>query len=429
MKSWLPGACLAGVMLTFALVVPGSAEQTSIEDLKQEIESLKTMIQGIQKDLQEVKGMLARQVPPPTGIGTVIDFGGASVKGEKTAKLTLVEVSDFQCPFCAKYVHETYPQVESEYIKTGKMRAVFMNMPLESIHKFAFKAAQAASCAGAEGKFWEMHDRLFENQRALEPWTPHAEAVGIDVPEFETCLASGKFDTEIRRQMGEARKAGVTGTPAFLIGRTEPKTTQVKILAVLKGAKSFADFKSEVDRLLEEVDKPRAAADPAGSAAPAGAVAPAEIAEAAPKAADPPARANVAADGTLDETTRASLERVLRTAPAGSPAWIAAPKSDAKAVTLAKELSGAFTSAGWRVRPVRQTAVTSRPGTYVFVADEEPPAYVNTIAQALDEAGLTATLLTGYRSYYEEKRKADPKYQGYPLAPEQTFLLVIGRMP
>ena len=96
MKSWLPRACLAGVILTFALAVPGSAQQTSTEDLKREIESLKTMIQGIQKDLQDVKAMLARQAPAPTGIGTVIDLGSAPFKGEKTAKLTLVEFSDYQ---------------------------------------------------------------------------------------------------------------------------------------------------------------------------------------------------------------------------------------------------------------------------------------------------------------------------------------------
>jgi hypothetical protein len=297
-----------------------------------------------------------------------------------------------------------------------------MNMPLESIHKFAFKAAQAASCAAAEGKFWEMHDRLFANQQAFEPWTAHAQAVGIDGPKFEACLASGKFDTEIRRQMGEASKAGVTGTPAFMIGRTEPDGAKVKVLAVLKGARSFADFKTELDRQLDEAGKPASAAAP-GDAGKEG------IAAAGAKVADPPARATIAPDGKLDGTTRASLERVLRTAPAGSPAWIAAPKSDPRALTLAREISGAFTSAGWRTRPVRQTAVTPRPGTYLFAADEQPPAYVQTVAQALGEAGLEATLLTGYRTYYEEKKKADPKFQGYPFSPEQTFLVVIGRMP
>jgi hypothetical protein len=292
-----------------------------------------------------------------------------------------------------------------------------MNMPLEGIHKFAFKAAEAASCAGAEGKFWEMHDRLFANQQAFEPWTAHAEAVGLDVAKFEACLASGKFDTEIRRQMAEAGKAGLTGTPAFMIGRTDPKDTKVTVLAVLKGARAFADFKTELDKQLADADKPVPVAATGGTTA------------APVMAAEPPAHATVASDGKLDETTRASLERVLRTAPAGSPAWIAAPKSDHRAVTLAKEISGAFTKAGWRVRPVRETAVTPKPGTYLFAADEQPPEYVQTVAQALGEAGLEATLLTGYRTYYEEKKKTDPKFQGYPFAPEQTFLVVIGRLP
>ena len=133
-----------------------------------------------------------------------------------------------------------------------------MDMPLESIHKLAFKAAQATACAGEQGKFWEMHDQLFAGQKPLEPWTPHAQAAGLDVPKFEGCLASGKFDAEIRRQMGEARKAGLTGTPAFLIGRSEPNGNTVKVLAVLKGARPFADFKAEIDRLLQEA-KPAAA--------------------------------------------------------------------------------------------------------------------------------------------------------------------------
>jgi protein-disulfide isomerase len=133
---------------------------------------------------------------------------------------------------------------------------VFLDMPLESIHKLAFRAAVAAACAGDQGKFWEMHDRLFANAKALEPWTTHAAAIGLDGPKFEACLAGGRHDAEIRRQMGEARKAGVTGTPAFAIGRTDPGGTKVQIMAVLKGAKPFADFKAEFDRLLAEAEKP-----------------------------------------------------------------------------------------------------------------------------------------------------------------------------
>ena len=120
---------------------------------------------------------------------------------------------------------------------------------------------------------------------------------------------------------------------------------------------------------------------------------------------------------------------MLGTAPAGSPAWIAAPNSDKRAVALAQELSGAFTKAGWRVRPVRRTNLAFKPGMYVFAAEEQPPEYVKTVSQALDEAGFAPAFRTGYRPYYDEKKKADPKFQGFPFAPEQTFLVVIGRTP
>jgi len=99
MKSRWPKACVAGLALTCALAGPGKAAEKSTDDLMKEIESLKAMMVGIQKDLQEIKGTLARQAqaaPAPAGIGTVLDLGGAQAKGEKTAKLTLVEVSDYQ---------------------------------------------------------------------------------------------------------------------------------------------------------------------------------------------------------------------------------------------------------------------------------------------------------------------------------------------
>jgi len=297
-------------------------------------------------------------------------------------------------------------------------------MPLESIHKFAFKASQAAHCAAEQGKFWEMHDRLFQNQQAFEPWPPHAEAVGLDVPKFEQCLASGKFDQEIRRTSGEAQKAGVTGTPAFMIGRTEPTGSKVKILAVLKGAKPFAEFKAELDRLLDEAAKPQAEAGPrALPAAPDTAPTPpaADIAPAPPRVSTSP-------DGKLDETTRATLERVLTTAPSGSPAWIAAPQSDARALALAEDIAGVFAKAGWRVRPVRRSSVRVKPGTYLFSAEEQPPAYVETARKALAEAGFAPSVATGYRQYYEEKKRSDPKFTGFQLAPEQSFLLVVGRV-
>ena len=136
-------------------------------------------------------------------------------------------------------------------------------MPLENLHPLAFKAAQAASCAGEQGKYWEMHDRLFANQQALEPWTAHAEAVGLELPRFEECLTSGRLGPEIRRRMGEGRKARVSSTPSFVIGRTEAEGATLKVLAVVRGAKPFAELKAELDKLLAEAEKPAAAAEAA----------------------------------------------------------------------------------------------------------------------------------------------------------------------
>ncbi len=134
---------------------------------------------------------------------------------------------------------------------TGKIRYVLLDMPLESIHKLAFKAAEATHCAEDQGKFWEMHHRLFEQQKALEPWKAHAEALGLDVPRFEECMTAGRHAPAIRKDMAEAQKAGVTGTPAFLIAVTDPADkTKVKGLTTLKGAQPYDRFKVELEQAL-----------------------------------------------------------------------------------------------------------------------------------------------------------------------------------
>jgi len=123
-------------------------------------------------------------------------------------------------------------------------------MPLD-MHKFAFKAAEASRCAAEQGKYWEMHDRLFANAKALEPWTGHAEAVGLDTAEFEACMASGKHAESIRADMNVARSAGVTGTPSFVLAETDPADpTKVKGLVFLRGAQPFNSFKAAIDQAL-----------------------------------------------------------------------------------------------------------------------------------------------------------------------------------
>ena len=152
------------------------------------------------------------------------------------------------------------PQIREEYIKTGKLRYVFRDLPLESIHPQAFKAAEAANCANEQGKFWEMHYRLFENQRALAPTnlTQHAQAVGLDTERFAQCLAEGKYVSEVRKDMGDAQRLGAQGTPHFVIGLAnakDPRDLNVKIVKQIVGAQPFSVFKTAIDEALAEASK------------------------------------------------------------------------------------------------------------------------------------------------------------------------------
>jgi protein-disulfide isomerase len=204
----------------------------------------------MQKDLQEIKTLLLSSRPAAPLQNVVLDLSNNPSQGEATAKLTLIEFSDFQCPFCGRHARDTAPQIDKEYVSTGKIRHVFLNYPLESMHKAAFKAAEATNCAGEQGKYWEMNHRLFENQNKLEPLTPHAEAIGLDVAKFEACLNSGRQASQIRQNMAEAQKAGVTGTPTFFLAYTDPKSSKVKTVRRMTGAQPYSAFKTEIDKLL-----------------------------------------------------------------------------------------------------------------------------------------------------------------------------------
>jgi protein-disulfide isomerase len=257
---------IPGLILLTLFCVPSSFAQKpsqSDEDLKalrQEIEAVKAGQTAIQKQLQEIKDLLktmpvAGQPAAPAGpdLSTItMDLKGEPFKGDKNARIVLVEFSDYQCPFCARFVSETSPQIDKEYIQSGKVKYVFRNLPLTSIHANAFKAAEAAACAGDQNKFWEMHDRLYKNQQkiALSDLSSHAESIGLDKAQFDQCLASDKYAEKIRKDMAEANKVGVTGTPTFFVAVVDPKDSKLKFVQMMKGAQPFSNFKAYLDGLL-----------------------------------------------------------------------------------------------------------------------------------------------------------------------------------
>jgi protein-disulfide isomerase len=236
------------------------------DKLKQEIEALKANQTAIQKDIAEIKNLLTLQakqaaaaVPaqpsgPTTDNPVTVKLDGGITRGNKDAKVTLVEFTDYQCPFCSRHFRDTLPQIDKEYVKTGKVRYILREFPLESIHPMALKAAEAANCSGQQGKYWEMHDRLFTNQNALstDQLPIHAGAIGLDVTKFKNCLDSGTYTAKIRSDLSEAQKLGVNGTPTFFVGFSDPTSAEIKAVKMIVGAQNYGAFKSVLDSLLVE---------------------------------------------------------------------------------------------------------------------------------------------------------------------------------
>ena len=252
---------LIGMILLLLLCLSPAFAQTKpttpddeIKALRQEIEAVKAGQTAIQKDLLEIKNLLrtrpAGQPVAPRDI--VLDIADVPAKGPKDAKVVLVEFSDFQCPYCGRFSRDTIPQVQTDYVDTGKIKYVFADFPLETIHPYAFKAAEAASCAGEQGEYWKMHDHLFANQTKLKPedLSQYAEAIGLDKSKFQQCLDTQKRAASIRKTMAQAGDAGVSSTPTLMVGLLQPNSSRVKIVRVLKGAQPFAAVKDALDTVL-----------------------------------------------------------------------------------------------------------------------------------------------------------------------------------
>ncbi len=240
----------AAVLATALLTACGPASAQKPDDLaalRKEIESLRAAQAAMQKDVDEIKAALRPPSSDPimsAPPGMTVPLGDGPTRGDATAPIVMVEFSDYECQFCGRFARESFPAIEREFIATGKVRHVFRSFPLEAIHKRAFKAHEAAACAGSQNRYWPFHDRLFANQRALEPadLLAHAAAVGLDTGAFKACLDSGTMAARVRQDIDAGTQLGVQGTPLFLIGRPGPGGT-LTVVKGISGAQPFSVFK------------------------------------------------------------------------------------------------------------------------------------------------------------------------------------------
>ncbi|MBS1818150.1 MAG: thioredoxin domain-containing protein [Acidobacteria bacterium] len=256
----LPSPILATVFaaLSFAPVLRAQGQpQGGDAALQKRIAALEDGQKAILKELQEIKALLAAPPAAPAAqaqaapLPTVVSIANAASRGDAKAPLTLVEFSDFQCPFCGRYSRETFAQIQKQYVDTGKVHYVFRNLPLQGLHPQAFGAAVGAECARAQGKFWELHDRLFANQNGLaQPAIlKSAEVYGLDLPKFQACLSAPAAAEHVRKDLADAAALGSNATPAFFVG-VKQADGQVRILQRIVGAKPYETFASILDTLL-----------------------------------------------------------------------------------------------------------------------------------------------------------------------------------
>jgi protein-disulfide isomerase len=172
------------------------------------------------------------------------------VMGAADAPVTVVEFTDYQCPFCLRFIRNTFPSLKRDYIDTGKVRWVVFDMPM-SFHKEARKAAQAAHCAGDQDKFWEMRELLFANPQKMKTQflRGYAGDLGLDVAAFNACLDSDKHLAEIDEDAKKARAVDLTGTPSFIVGKT---TSGVITGKVIVGAQAISLYESAIQEALGE---------------------------------------------------------------------------------------------------------------------------------------------------------------------------------
>jgi protein-disulfide isomerase len=254
LRLWLAAALFAGLVFTGSYSANAQVTREEFEALRSEVRELKERVQTqnelLGRFLQQRSGLRDGREAPFKEMQIGLD--GAAAYGAPGAKVTIVEFSDYQCPFCAQYSNDTFPQLEREYIDTGRVRYVFRDFPIEGAHPQAFKAHEAAHCAGEQGKRREMHKKIFSNQRTMDvnDLTAHAVALGLDKAQFEKCLGQGMQASKVRSGLSAGAEAGVRGTPTFFVGLTEPNSSKLKAVRRIVGAQPYGAFKAAIDELL-----------------------------------------------------------------------------------------------------------------------------------------------------------------------------------
>jgi protein-disulfide isomerase len=244
----------SGLFLALALIAVATAIGSWLASAR-EIASLHNDVDSLQESYRQLAANVVqgRKAGP---VGQVIDVANAPARGRVDAVVTLVEFSDYECPFCIRHFQQTMPRIDENYIQSGKIRYVFRDFPIDSNHPQAIKAHEAARCALEQEKFWDIHTRLFSapGTHTAEALDQRAKEAGLNLSAFDSCLASGRATPAIRETEGIAETLGATGTPWFFVGVRDLKTDKVRVIKPIGGAQPYEQFSIVLDAALKDAE-------------------------------------------------------------------------------------------------------------------------------------------------------------------------------
>ena len=237
--------------VTAGETVPGGNNEDTVKSTAEQ--------EAFQRDRELIKQlMLKDQKKDSPGLnvnGVEFELGDSPVNGSASARLIIVEFSDYSCPHCAGYVKETYPEIYKKYINPGKIRYAVIDYPLPD-NNLAVKASEAAYCAGDQGKFWEMHSAIMHDQESLSDLASIAYFVDLNINKFERCLEIDKYNSRVMKHISLASGLEIPSVPGFIIASIDPENPRkVKGITYIRGAKPFELFQQEIDKALADIAK------------------------------------------------------------------------------------------------------------------------------------------------------------------------------
>jgi len=237
--------------LPLLLLLPLAAQDSKKDSKKKDTGITSEQAEQILDELRQIRQLLQQQGEkngPPALSRAKLDLQGFQMLGSKDAPLTLVEFTDYQCPFCQRFHTTVFGELKKTYIDTGRVRFYSRDLPLDQLHPNATRAAQAARCAADQGQYWKLRDIMGANPDKLDLENLVADAGGLkmDTKVFRGCVESQKYKEAVQTDVLEAMKIGAEATPTFVLGKSTPQGVEGELIV---GAQPYSEFVKAISKL------------------------------------------------------------------------------------------------------------------------------------------------------------------------------------